>query len=158
MELNPLDYEFLTAHPLFGGLTRGQVEDLGPFLDENEYSSGSFLFKEGDQGDRLYFLIGGTVEVLKQDPEEGEQLLSTIAPGGTFGEMSIIEAEKRSASVRARGAVSTVSLRAEALDEIQQKHPQIYSRILGNIARELSRRLRSANDKACHVLFEPEIA
>jgi CRP-like cAMP-binding protein len=70
------------------------------------YAPGEIIFRQGDEGDRAYFIHSGEVEVLK---EEGgsEKVLARLAKGQYFGEMALIANQPRNATIR---AVSNVRL------------------------------------------------
>lgn len=153
---------FLTSHSLFGGLTSEQVQCLRPYLEEEVFSPGSYIVREGELGTRLFFILSGQVEVLKSlEPDKamgGSEVenvqLTILGPGDAFGEMAIIDVQPRSASVRVlETRVRTFSLSCASLHKIHRKYPEIFVLLVLNMAREISRRLRAADDKACSALF-----
>jgi len=82
-----------------------------------KYNDGEFVFREGEMGDRMYVVVAGTVEILKQR-ETGVEVLTTMNPGDVFGEMAIVDAEPRSADARARGESLVLELNAQILSDI----------------------------------------
>ena len=69
------------------------------------FESGDFVFREGDVGDRMYVVVSGEVEVLR----EGERL-AVFVEGDYFGEMAVISDEPRNATVRATKASTLASI------------------------------------------------
>lgn len=158
--------EFLQAHSLFGGISDEDLKKIVPHLEKHAFAPGAFILEEGEQGDRIYFIEAGRVEVLKRNEQEPDQnyfQLTELGPGATFGEMELIDIQARSASIRTLTAVRCLTLSNMALYRIYQEEPQLYGMVLLNLAREISRRLRRMNALACgsdslfpQVLFNPE--
>jgi len=137
--------EFLQSHALFGGVCDEDIEQIIPLLKEECYSEGDFIIKEGEDGDRLHFIVSGTVEVVKKlesNPEAQLRRLATFGPGDTFGEMELIDIQRRSASVRALEDVCALSLSNREMYKLYRSNLKLYTMIIMNIAREISRRLR----------------
>jgi CRP-like cAMP-binding protein len=75
--------------------------------DVRSYTAGSAIFTEGEAGDFMFAVLEGEVEVRK-----GNRVLMTVAPGGIFGEMAIIENQPRSAD-----AVALTDCRVAAINQ-----------------------------------------
>lgn len=136
----------LLRHALFGGLSEEDLDILLPRMKEEAFEEGKVIVKEGDEGDRLYFILSGSVEILRKATAFRHvgslRRLAVLQAGNTFGEMMIIDVQRRSASVRALEPVTTLSLSHAEMYKLYQKHPKLHTRILLNLAREISRRLR----------------
>jgi CRP/FNR family transcriptional regulator, cyclic AMP receptor protein len=141
--------QFLQTHALFGGLSDEQIERLLPLLSEERFAVGEYIVREGDNGDRLYFLCEGSVEVLK-DIDTGHAVetkrLALMGVGDTFGEMGLIDIQSRSASVRALTDVTAMTLANADMLTIHERDPDAFIMIIMNMAREISRRLRRTNE------------
>ncbi len=160
-----ISVEFLQAHSLFGGLHEEELEAVLPMMRREDYGKGEWVVREGEQGDRFFFILEGRVEILKEAKDAragGPCRLAEIGEGSTFGEMELIDIQARSASVRALESVKALTLTNMNLYRLYQKDPAVYGRILFNLAREISRRLRQMNEKvgtleaARHLLLKPE--
>lgn len=148
--------EFLQSHALFGGITDSDIEDIILLLEEEHFNKGDFIIREGEDGDMLHFLIEGSVEVVKQRPDDKEnpyQQLAVFGPGDTFGEMELIDIQKRSASVRALEEVSALTLSNMDMYALYHSNLKAYTMIIMNIAREISRRLRAMDRRIEHSLY-----
>ena len=66
------------------------------------FQDGEFIIRQGEQGNCMYVVQRGKVEVI-QHSDCGEQHLAYLEPGDFFGEMAVFEKEARSASVKAVG-------------------------------------------------------
>ena len=92
----------LSHIPIFRKLDDAGRADLERRLTRRSVPAGEPVFWFGDDGDTLYVVDTGTVEVTAPDVEGRHVLLDTLGPGGIFGELSLFDGGPRSATVRAR--------------------------------------------------------
>ena len=97
------------------------------------FAPGDIVVREGDPGDRMYLVVQGTVEILKNG-----QRLAELGTREAFGELAILDGAPRSATVRAVGAVGLLAIDGDEFEEQIDLSPALG---LG-IIRMLSRRLR----------------
>ena len=135
----------LAQHALFGGLTPEQVALVLPHLQVEHFAAAEMVIREGEKGDRLFFIGSGRVEVFCG--EYPQVHLAELGEGDAFGEMELIDTQPRSASVRALTVLHTYSLKSHDLHAVAQEAPNIFTMIVLNLARELSRRLRLMNSR-----------
>lgn len=148
--------QFLQSNALFGGLSDDEIDLIVPMLEEEHYSAGDFIIREGEDGDRLHFIVSGSVEVIKtgtRDNKTTHRQLAVFGPGDTFGEMELIDIQRRSASVRAIEDVSALSLSNKNMYKLYHQNLKTYTMIIMNIAREISRRLRHMDDLIASALY-----
>jgi sulfate permease, SulP family len=122
-------------------------------LERHELRSGDSVFREGEEGERMYFIARGQVSIGVGVEGEGRDVrLATFSAGVVFGEMALIQGERRSADARASvDDVVLLSLSRAALEQLARTDPELGMRIYRNIARELAARLR-ATTRALRVL------
>lgn len=136
----------LQAMPIFGGV-RDDV--LAGFIDDAAtvtVAPGDFFFREGDKAEAMYVLERGKVVLLKH--WEGlPHVLAELGVGDCFGEMALLDLFPRSASVQAVLPCSAIELNTAALFDLYSSHLESFALIQINIARELSRRLRAADEQ-----------
>ena len=140
---------YLQTHALFGGLSDASMERIVPMLKEESFVAGDFIVREGDDGDRMYFICEGSVEVLKlvTTPTGKENRpLAVLGVGDAFGEMHLIDVQRRSASVRALEFVLTVTLSNRDMYRLHKIDPEAFTMMIMNMAREISRRLRRMDE------------
>ncbi|MGJ8640041.1 MAG: cyclic nucleotide-binding domain-containing protein [Opitutaceae bacterium] len=140
--------EFLEGQALFGGFSDADMAQFMPLLQEDFFPKGTTIVTQGEMGNRLYFIEEGNVEVLHVRADAREILLVQLGKGDAFGEMELIDIQARSASVRALDNVKCLSLSNRDIYQIYNTDLELYSRLLLNIAREISRRLRKMDDQA----------
>ncbi|MGI9585741.1 MAG: sensor histidine kinase [Acidimicrobiia bacterium] len=110
------DFDLRTV-PLFSRLSDADIERLGEGLTELTLSSGTALFDEGDIGDMAYVIADGELEILKESG--GNQVrIAVSGPGDVVGEMSLLTAEPRSATARARSDTRLVAIPKSCLDDV----------------------------------------
>ena len=134
--------EILQKYALFGGLTKDQIESVIPHLRQHEYNEGEVIIKEGDLNDKIYFLLEGQVSVLK-----GDTLLTKFGIGDNFGEVEVLDVMPAVASIKALSKITAMSVSNKELREIYKMDINIFSLIIMNLARDLSRRLRRMDEK-----------
>ena len=134
----------LSDMALFAGLDENEMATLGSLLQRQELGHGDVVFREGDAGDRVYLIARGAVSIKLQITDENRaRRLATFVPGVFFGEMAMLEGERRSADAFAKGKhVVLYSLGADDIARIVQEHPRLGMKLFRNLGRELAIRLR----------------
>ena len=130
---------------LFGAMSDEVLSHLTSSLDVTTPSAGDIVFREGDEASDMYVVISGEVEVLKRSKRGVDARVALLGPGDWFGEMSIVDVQPRSATVRALAPGRLLRITAGDLDALYRHDVKSYSLIVLNMARELSRRLRVAD-------------
>ncbi|MBN2738382.1 MAG: cyclic nucleotide-binding domain-containing protein [Spirochaetales bacterium] len=146
---------FLSRHALFGGLSQKQLQTLAPLLHEEYFESKEMIIHEGESGDKIYFILEGSVAVFKKRPGSENQIreLATLSKGDTFGEMELIDIQPRAASIKALENTTLLSLSNHDLYHLYKSELETFTMIIMNLAREISRRLRKMDDMITHSLF-----
>jgi len=144
MEQAAVNLRYLQEHSLFGGVTREKIQAVIPLLEEVTFPAGTFILRQGDFEDRIYFLVEGSVEVLKHESTEPgrEKRIALIPEGETFGEMEFIEPESCAATIRSLEPIRALTLSNSALYKIFQMDPETFTLIILNLARLIVRRMR----------------
>ena len=127
---------------LFGALSDDFLEHLVTTLNVMRILPGDTVFKEGDPAREMYVVLDGEIEVLKRSRRGRETRVAILGPNDCFGEMSIIDMQPRSATVRALGPARMLKISTEEMDALYRHDLKSYTLIVLNIARDLSRRLR----------------
>ena len=126
-------------------LSTEELEFVADLSRPRRFNAGQVIFEEGELGDSLYVIGKGEVEVLRKDTSGAQKPIATLSAPQFFGEMSLVDKEYRSATVRAVGEVETLYLSAENLTTFRKQHRDGFTFLVVNIARVLSGRLREAN-------------
>ena len=120
------------------------LAEIEPHLQRTSYQQGDIIFREGDPGEEVFFVTKGTASAFLQSPDSAIRL-ATFAPGTVFGELAILDAGPRSATVVADEDLVCLVLTMSKYTALMERHPSVAMRILAAIGRELSGRLRTAN-------------
>lgn len=134
----------LKEYALFGGMPQDGLEEFATLAEVIVYDAGTNVFQEGEPADSLFVLLEGEMSVLKRQGD-GEKELVTLMAGEFFGEMSFIDMQNRSATVRAASRSVLWKWSYRAIQTVYRKDLKAYTLLVMNIARELSRRLRKAD-------------
>ncbi len=135
----------LRALNLFGKLTAGELDVLAPLITRRTFAQGEFVFHEGDPGDDLFVIAMGTASVRRAEGARSMRLV-TFGEGTVFGEMALLDAKPRSASVQADRALVCYVMPRAAFDAMVAEHPSIALKLLTSLSQEMGSRLRFAND------------
>ena len=147
--------QLLQRMPIFGAIQSQTLEILLGDTLNVQIPAGAHFFHEGDTADAMYVLESGRVAVVKRW-EGRDHHLRDLSAGDCFGEMALIDMFPRSASVVAREDCSAIRLTNADLYRVYRANLEQFALIQMNIARELSRRLRTANERLFRVEREPE--
>ncbi len=93
------------------------------------------VFHQGDPGDALYVIVSGSVKVLLPSPDgTAPVILSTLRPGGFFGELALLDGEPHSATVVALEATETLVLDRGGFDTLVETQPGFGRAMLSGLA------------------------
>ncbi len=129
---------FVRGVPIFKELRDDFLVRLASIMDELSFPAQQTIFTQGQEGRSLYIVVSGRVRV-----HIGDRDLAYLDKGTTFGEMSLFDAEPRSASVTAIEPCDCLVLTQQQLYDAIDETPGIAV----NIIRLLSRRIRELNQK-----------
>jgi small-conductance mechanosensitive channel/CRP-like cAMP-binding protein len=122
-------------------LTSEQFDRLASESRIVPYPVGGAVVRQGDEGDSLFLVASGRVDVSIHAPGAGpEQRLATLGPGDYFGEMSLLTGAPRSATIRAVEETRLVVLRKEALRPLLVADPTVLERLSKTLARRQAER------------------
>jgi CRP-like cAMP-binding protein len=106
------------------------------------YTEGEIIFKEGEEGDRMYVIQSGKVEITKRTIS-GDLIIATMESGEIFGEMALFDRLPRSATAKALGDARVLSIDKKKLFSTITEDPTLVFKILES----MSRRIRRLNEE-----------
>ncbi|MAG29469.1 MAG: cyclic nucleotide-binding protein [Deltaproteobacteria bacterium] len=143
----------LQRTPMFGAVSDQTLEFLLDRVDRREVKAGDYFFREGETGNSAYLLESGEASVLKDWCGQVHRLRG-LSTGDCFGEVALLDLGKRSASIRADVDSDAIEIRAKDLHALVKRDPEQFALIYMNLGRELSRRLREADERLFRAHFE----
>ncbi len=122
--------------PFFSKLPDTELQAISDRLYRERYLKGQTIFSEGAEGDALYLIESGQVQVVT-GPPDNEKVLAYLGPGNFFGEMALLLEEPRTATIRVVIDSEVWVLRKNDLQALLNEYPVMTLQM----SRELSRRL-----------------
>jgi SulP family sulfate permease len=140
------DEFLLHQFDLLEGMDSADLAAIRPLLERRNYARGDTVFCEGEPGRELFMIASGSASVrLRLAGHKRTARLVTFGPGTVFGELALLDHEPRSATVEADDALVCYVLPYDAFNRLASSEPRLAIRLLTNLGRELSARLRRAN-------------
>jgi len=141
--------EVLRQFEILQDLSADELAVIARHLTAVRFARGTYVLREGEPGDSLYFLYEGTLVAEKLvDGATGTRKDLAIIPAHAFvGEMALVDQEPRSAGVRAEVSSQALKLGRADFDRIVDEHPTLAYKLFRAFYLELSRRLRSTNEE-----------
>ena len=138
--------------PLFASIGRLARQAILQASELQSAQRGDILIREDDIATRgFYLILEGGAKVVLTGPDGREAVLALLEEGDFFGEMSLLDGDPRSATVRASTDTRLLLLRRQSFLDLVQRHPEIAIGLMTT----LSSRLRQANRKISALALSP---
>ncbi len=111
--------------------------DRAVSMRREHFEADQVIFREGDHGDWLYFIVDGEVEVCKQVPGHGDVSLRRLGPGDCFGEIALLGDHVRTATTRSLGSVNVLAVDRDACTALFSTLPPMRGFLEGLIEERL---------------------
>jgi CRP-like cAMP-binding protein len=139
--------EALRACRLFSGVDHASLALIAGALRPRRFRKGETVFHAGDPGDSLFLVDDGAVKItIPADDGSEPAILTTVGPGGFFGELSLLDGAPRSATAVALDATETHVLRRDAFDALIDEQPALRRTLLIALAGEIRRLTAQVED------------
>ena len=145
-EQSEVDRAFLTRIPIFAGLPDRVIDLIAATVRVVHVVPGAQLLREGEHARSMFVVREGELQILKHGRGGAEYKLAVLKTGDVVGEMSLIDIQPRSATARAIGAATLYVLDLAEIGKLYKSDVESYALLVLNISREISRRLRIADD------------
>jgi NTE family protein len=129
--------DFLARAPIFADLTQAMREKIAGRANELRVPTGEWLFRAGDEGDALYVIRAGRLEVVAGDREG--KVVRVLARGAALGELALLTSSPRSASVRAARDTDLIVIDRDHFQRLLEDAPEVslaLTRTLGDQLRD----------------------
>ncbi len=143
--------EILKQMVLFHDLDSLELIQLSKLVTHKKYEKGDMVLAEGDMGDSLFVVKSGQFRafVIRNGVE---QQLATFNVGDSFGEMSLIDKQPRSASISALSDGELLEFTKESFETIMGYSQKLQIKLLQNLVNDVSLKLRRTNDRLLHLM------
>jgi CRP-like cAMP-binding protein len=120
---------FLKSIDLFSQIPSEDLAQVALFAQEERVESGARIFVKGDAGELLYVVVEGSVRV------EGDATSSKLGPRQSFGEMAILDARPRSATVTAVGPTRLLKISRDDFQELLSDQPEVAKGVIRSLTK-----------------------
>lgn len=129
---------FLATIPVFSPLDDDDLYRISDVCREISFDAGETIFSEGGEGDHLYIVMTGCVDVWKESGSERAERVTVLGPGQMFGELALIDQFARSATVTAREPCRVLGIRRDDFERIARPSPILRAvmQVLSSLIRE----------------------
>ena len=148
--------DLLRETEIFRNLTEDQIRKILKISREVTFAEGKVIMREGEDGDTLYIILEGTVEVVKSlvrgdmDDEENRKnkVFTRLDASGhaVFGEIALLETMRRTATIKTVTKCRFYEIKKDDFLNLAETDHELGFRILLNLARIVSARLRKADE------------
>jgi MFS superfamily sulfate permease-like transporter len=130
---------------LFAHFTHVEREAVYRRLQRREYKCGEIVAREGEPGSELFIIVRGSATGRVRTTSGRQARLTSFAPGTVAGELAVLDDESRSATIVADEHLVCLVLGHDPFMEMMRDEPVVAMKLLANLGREISWRLRRAN-------------
>jgi len=124
--------------PIFAQLDADDLEELATLVEERRIEAGRNLVTEGESGDAVYLVVKGHVRVyVGGDGGAPETTIAEVGPGACIGEMAVLDASPRSASVRALERTRALRVPGEGFKRLLGERPEMSEAIVAELVRRM---------------------
>lgn len=142
--------------PFFSEFSREDISILAGYMDVYRAQPGEAMIREGDGGDFMLLVVEGAVDIFKKGLRGQQQHMTTVGPGATLGEMSMIDGEPRFATCVAVQRTEFAVLHRDDMAKIILDHPGLGAKILVKLVSMLSARLRQTSARLLQYMERAE--
>ena len=122
---------------IFEGLTQQELEALSASSVVRSYPKNTVIINESDHADSLYIIESGKVKVYCSDKNGKEFIMNTLIAGDYFGELALLDDDKRSASVRTMEKSSFCIIYKDDFNKVLEQQPNIAKTLIRNLTRRV---------------------
>src|ERR1700757_944893 len=142
--------ELLGRVPVFSALSPDELERVAQVAVPRRFEAGEIVFKEGDEGSTCYIVRSGRARAVREHPDGRSITLAHFAAGDIFGEMSMFDGERRSATVETTEGTEAIAILSADMHRLLRKHPDISVKLIA----ALGQRLRDTNERLARQSFQ----
>ncbi|WP_282935542.1 ABC transporter transmembrane domain-containing protein [Paenibacillus sp. RC67] len=132
-----VDVDRLARLPFFEGIEPSLLQNIASLFLTETCSEGETIISQGEEGNKCYIIVRGSVEILKHFEDEGEKRVAVLQDGDHFGEIALLTNSPRNATVRSIGPTVLLSVRREEFNQLTAAYPQIITALERTLAKRI---------------------
>jgi CRP-like cAMP-binding protein len=145
--IKPASFDVIRDSTMLQGMNDADFIRLAEFCEERQMAEGTTVFIENMPGESLFLIRKGTIRISKMFAEGDEKTLVVLGPEDIFGEMAVVDGLPRSATARVAEDADLISLKKKDFEVLCKNDPALALKLVMNIVRVFSKRIREANDE-----------
>ncbi|MCX8084269.1 MAG: cyclic nucleotide-binding domain-containing protein [Calditerrivibrio sp.] len=145
-------FSILRTEPKFLDLTNDELTALISYCQLEVFPKVSTIIKEGEFGNKFYFIIEGEIGISKSISDEIIFFISSLRKGDFFGEMAIITEYPRSANAFAKTDVTLLSMTRDSLIRFKNDYPLAFGKFSYILAKTLADRLYKVEERIKNII------
>ncbi len=115
----------LKGVPFFSSMSKKELAAVSQQADEIDVPAGKVLTREGDFGQEFFVIESGTADVIR----DGERIAG-LGPGDFFGEMALLNEDRRTATVTATSPMELVVMTRASFRTLDRTMPDVHRNVL----------------------------
>jgi CRP/FNR family transcriptional regulator, cyclic AMP receptor protein len=136
--------------PVFSTLSADELAHVARVAMSRRFDAGAIVFKEGDEGSTCYIVRAGRTRAIRVHPDGRSITLAHFGPGDIFGEMAMLDGERRSATVEATEDTEVIAILSTDMHRLLREHVDISVKLIA----ALGQRLRDTNERLTRQSFQ----
>jgi CRP/FNR family cyclic AMP-dependent transcriptional regulator len=132
------DVELIGRVPLFDGLSRAHLGRVAALTEETTYNPGRVIVERDTPGRAFYVIVDGTAKVVRGKMVTARRE-AELGPGDFFGELALLDGERRAATVIATTQLTTIRIERNAFRRLLREEPELAIKLLEGMARRTRR-------------------
>ena len=129
--------KFLKSVALFSFMSDEQLQGVARIMTERWEADGAYLCHQGDEGNDMYIIVEGQVEIIDESGRE-DQVILTEQAGACIGELAALEIIPRVAAMRTKGEVRLLVLQGSHFRSLIHENPDMSQRVIQMLVRKLA--------------------
>jgi len=131
--------EIIKAIPLFSELDDVEIDAIAALVSTQNYPKKMLIVQEGESGDSMFIILEGSVKISSYAADGREVVLSLLGKGAFFGEMVLLDAKPRSATVMTMEDTELGRIRRANFEQLMLQTPQLTRKLLAEMVSRLRR-------------------
>lgn len=140
----------LARVPLFSTLAEEELSHVAAVAVPRTFGAYQVVFREGDTSDTCYVIRSGHVRAVRGHADGRSITLAQFGPGDIFGELAMLDEERRSATIEALEETEAIAILGADMRRLLREHPDIAVKLIA----ALGRRLRETNERLARQSFQ----